>query len=70
MAFNIYRQILMSVYTHICQSESVGHSVMSDSLQHYGLQPTSLLYPWDSPVKNTGVGSSYSLLQGIFPTQG
>ena len=28
-----------------------------------------LLYPWDSPGKNTGVGS-YSLLQGIFPTQG
>ena len=25
--------------------------------------------PWDSPVKNTGVGY-HSLLQGIFPTQG
>ena len=25
--------------------------------------------PWNSPVQNTGVGS-YSLLQGIFPTQG
>ena len=25
--------------------------------------------PWDSPGKNTGVGS-LSLLQGIFPTQG
>ena len=29
----------------------------------------SLLCPWNSPGKNTGVGSS-SLLQGIFPTQG
>ena len=27
------------------------------------------LCPWDSPGKNTGVGS-HSLLQGIFPTQG
>ena len=30
---------------------------------------TRLLCPWDSPGKNTGVGS-HSLLQGIFPTQG
>ena len=28
-----------------------------------------LLCPWDSPGKNTGVGS-HALLQGIFPTQG
>jgi len=28
-----------------------------------------LLCPWDSPGKNTGVGS-LSLLQGMFPTQG
>ena len=28
---------------------------MSDPLQHYGLQPTRLLYPWDSPGKNTAV---------------
>ena len=42
---------------------------MSDSLQHHGLQPTRLLCPWDSPGKNTGVGSN-SLLQKIFPTQG
>ena len=27
-------------------------SVVSDSLQHYGLQPASLLCPWDSPGKN------------------
>ena len=30
---------------------------------------TRLLYPWDSPGKNTGVGC-HVLLQGIFPTQG
>jgi len=37
---------------------------MSDSLQ-----PHRLDSPWNSPGQNTGVGS-YSLLQGIFPTQG
>ena len=42
---------------------------MYDSLQLHGLQPTRLLYLWDSPGKNTGVGSQ-SLLQGIFLTQG
>jgi len=34
----------------------------------WGLKPTRLLCPWDSPGKNTGVGS-LSLLQGIFLTQ-
>ena len=31
--------------------------------------PARPLCPWDSPGKNTGVGS-HSLLRGIFPTQG
>ena len=44
-------------------------SVMSDSLQPHGLQPTRFLCPWDSPGKNTGVDCHF-LLQGIFPTQG
>ena len=44
-------------------------SVMSDSLQPRGPQPTGLLYPWNSPGKNTGVGC-LSLLQGISPPQG
>ena len=30
-------------------------SVVSDSLQPHGLQPTRLLRPWDSPGKSTGV---------------
>ena len=47
----------------------VSHSVVSDSLQPRGLWPARILCPWGSPGKNTGVGS-YSLLQGIFPTQG
>ena len=31
-------------------------SVLSDSSQPHGLQPTRLLPPWDFPGKNTGVG--------------
>ena len=44
------------------------HSVMFDSLQTLGLQPTRLLYPWDFPGKNTGMGCHF-LLQGVFLTQ-
>ena len=44
-------------------------SVVSDSLQPYGLYPTRLLRPWDFPGKNTGVGWHF-LLQEIFLTQG
>ena len=45
-------------------SESEIHSVVFDSLRPHGLYS-----PWNSPGKNTGVGS-LSLLQGTFPTQG
>ena len=45
-----------------CESKSC--SVVSDSLQPHGLYS-----PWNSPGQNTGAGGSYSLLQGIFPTQ-
>ena len=38
-------------------------------MRPYGLQPARLLCSWDSPGKNTGVGSR-ALFQGIFPTQG
>ena len=41
---------------------------MSGSLWTHGLEPTSLLCPWNFPGKNTGVGC-HSLLQRIFPTQ-
>ena len=42
---------------------------MSYSLCPYRLLLTGLLHPWDSPGKNTGVGS-HALLQGTFLTQG
>ena len=44
--------------------DSESHSVVSDPFQ-----PRGLYSPWNSPGQNTGVGS-FSLLQGIFPTQG
>ena len=44
-----------------CESES--RSAVSISLQPHRLGP------WNSPDQHTGVGS-YSLLQGIYPTQG
>ena len=47
----------------------VNHSLMSDSLQPHGLKLARLLGPWDSPGKNTGVGS-HSLLQGDLPDPG
>ena len=37
-------------------------SVVSDSSQRHGLQPTWLLHPWDFPGKSTGVGC-HCLLQ-------
>ena len=50
-------------------NKSISHLVVFDSFQPDGLQPARLLCPWDSPGKNTGVGSQ-PLLQGLFSTQG
>ena len=44
-------------------------SVVSNSLQPGGLWITRLLYPWDFPGKNTGMGC-YFPCQGIFPSRG
>ena len=44
--------------------ESEHRSVVSDSLRHHGLYSS-----WNSPGKNTGMGS-LSLLQEIISTQG
>ena len=43
-------------------------SVVSDSLRPYGLKPTRVLCPWDSPGKNTGVGC-LCLPLGTFPPE-
>ena len=54
----------ISLWVSPLENESVGPSVVPNSLQPHGL-----LCPWNSPGKNTRVGS-HSLLQGIFLTQG
>ena len=48
--------------------KSVSHSFLFDFLWHDGLWPSRLLWPWNSPGENTGVGC-HSLLQWIFLTQ-
>ena len=48
---------------------SVSPSVMSDSLSSHSREPAMLFCLWNSPGKNTGVGS-HSHLQRIFPNQG
>ena len=50
------------IYIHACVLSHFSHECL---LQRYGLLPTRLLCPWDSPGKNTGVGC-HVLLQGIF----
>ena len=57
------------IYIQLTEQYSVSRSVVSDSLRPCGLQPARLLCPWNSPGKSIGVGC-YSLLQGIFLTQG
>ena len=52
--------------SHLCVLRC---TIMSKSLQPYGLYPARLLCPWDSPGKNTAVGC-HALLQGIFSIQG
>ena len=51
------------------ESESVSHSVGSDSVTPWTVARQAPPCPWNSPGKNTGVGC-YFLLQGIFLTQG
>ena len=63
---HLSHQFLCSLWA---KNECLVTSVVSNSVRPYGLQPARLLYPWDSPSKNTGVGC-HALLQGIFPTHG
>ena len=60
---------IMCVCVCVCVHARQVPSVVSNSWQPHGLQPTRLLCPGHSPGKNIGVGCHF-LLQGIFPTQG
>ena len=66
---NPYPLCFFPVFTSWVPKSHYSYLVVSDSLWPHGLWPTRLLWPWNSPGKNTRVGS-HSLLQGFFPTQG
>ena len=61
---NIMGNLIVCMCVCVCT-----HSIISNSLQPHGLQPTRLHCPWNFPGKNTGTGYNF-LLEGIFPTQG
>ena len=48
--------VAISSPMHASEKWKWSRSVVSDSLQPHGLQPTRLLHPWDFPGKRTGVG--------------
>ena len=60
---------LYPIYYLKSECESVSPSVLSDSLRSHGLQTARLLCPWNSPGKNTEVGS-HSLHRGNLPNPG
>ena len=64
--FAYFYSVLMFI-TNAMQRQDT--SVVSNSSWRYGRHAYQAPMPWDSPGKNTGVGC-YSLLQGIFLTQG
>ena len=50
---------------HESEKSKRSRSVVSDSSQPHGLQPTRLLCPWDSPGKSTGVGCHHLLHSNV-----
>ena len=67
---------LHALLCHLCAFPQVIHLLwisflpnLSSSLWVHRLWPARFLYPWDSPGKNTGVGSHF-ILQWIFPELG
>ena len=67
---NIYMKFSSKIGSFFLQGNVwVSHLVVSNSLRPDELQPVRLLYPWDSPGKNTGVDCQ-SFLQMVFLTQG
>ena len=69
LPLSIWQPTKGTLHSILHMRECVRCSVVSNILRPHGLQPTRLYCPWDSPGKNTGVGSC-SLLQRIFLTQG
>ena len=64
----VYKSIQNNVWQNVSLF-SVSFSVVSNSLRPHRLYPARLLWSWNSPSKNIGVGI-HSLPQEIFLTQG
>ena len=64
--FLLLEALLMNVVFTSTWWHRVRHNWTTELMDY---RTAGLLYPWDSPGKNTGV-SCHALLQGIFPTQG
>ena len=62
---DIHATAFVCIYTY----EKSNSASCSVALQPHGLCPARLLCPWNSPGKNTAVGS-HSLLQGNLPYWG
>ena len=60
--------LLSCIHSSNIHWKCVSHLVVSNSLSVHGLYSARLLWPYDFPGKNTGVGC-HSLLLGICPTQ-
>ena len=56
---NHYRVLIghFPPWVSFISSKSISQSVVSNSLRPHGLKSVRLLYPWNSPEKNTGVES-------------
>ena len=70
----IYQQPSLDLHGLIYRLKTYNYCLVAKLCQTllrppHGLQSTRLLWPWDFPGKNTGMGCHF-LLQQIFPTQG
>ena len=60
-----WRRLPFPSPVHESEKWNWSRSVVSDSSQPHGLQPTRLLCPWDFPGKSTGVGCHCLLLVNL-----
>ena len=64
---DIFGIICLHISMHSCSVTQLCPTLCNS--MDWSWQPTRLLYPWNFPGKNTGVGC-HALLQGLFPIQG
>ena len=68
--FPVFIFLTLCVHMYTCKHTCMrAKSLQSCPALCYPMVTARLLFPWDSPSKNTGMGC-HALLQGIFLTQG